>query len=119
MKAADTAGALAPFARRILTDEYVQRELRELIADVRRGSRRAKRVGPERAATDKRLRRNVVGATTAAAEIVKALNRPEPPKRHPLRTLAFVALGSGAGLLVYRRLMTTRSKSDSAGAQTD
>ena len=84
MNARGAVVQIAPYVRRLLDDEHVQDEVRELILDARRGAARAQRVGPERAMTDKRLRRHMAAGATAATQIYKAFNEPKPPKRRRL-----------------------------------
>ena len=105
---ASTVSKLTPYARRLLDDEHLQDELRELVADVRRVAARAQRVGPEGAIGDKRLRRHAAGGAAAAVQIYEAFNQPTPPKSHRLRRIAVVAvLGAGAAL-AYRELIDGR-----------
>jgi hypothetical protein len=104
MAAPGAATKVRPYVRRLLDDEHVQEELRELIADVRRSAARAKRVGPERAITDKRLRRDAAAGVGAAAELLKAFNRPKPRKRHRSRRIVKVAIVGAGAVIAYRGL---------------
>jgi hypothetical protein len=96
---------VAPYARRLLDDDYVQDEFDRLFANVRDGSRRLRRQGPAEAVTDPQLRTKVTAAIAAAVHIARALNEPEPPpKRHRVRrTVLAVAVG-GAAVAGYRQL---------------
>jgi hypothetical protein len=102
MAAPGAAAKVSPYIRRLLDDEHVQDELRELIADARRSAARAKQVGPERAITDKRLRRHAAAGVGAAAELHKAFNQPKPRKRHRSRRVVKAAI-VGAGVAIACR----------------
>jgi hypothetical protein len=108
MNARGAVVQIAPYVRRLLDDEHVQDEVRELILDARRGVARAQRVGPERAITDKRLRRHMAAGATAATQIYKAFNEPKPPKRRRLRRLVTITVVGAGAVFAYRALSDTR-----------
>jgi hypothetical protein len=102
---------LAPYARRLFEDDYVQDELDRLFKSVRDGSRRFRRKSAAEAATDPELRAKVMAALAAAAHIARALNEAPstPPKRHRLRRLVLVIAVSGAAVAGYRQLTVAGS----------
>jgi hypothetical protein len=83
MPASEQLSRLAPYARQMLDDDYVQDELGRLFTSLRDGSQRARRQGPAQAATDRQLRNQLAAALAAATHVVGALKEPEPepPKR--------------------------------------
>jgi hypothetical protein len=105
MPATEQISRLAPYARRLLDDDYVQDEFDRLFTNLRDGSQRARRQGAAQAATDRQLRNQATAALAAATHIVRALNQPEPaPKRHRVRRLVLVATVAGAATVGYRQL---------------
>jgi hypothetical protein len=94
MAASQQLARVAPYARRLLDDDYVQDEFDRLFTSLRDGSRRARRKGPAQAATDRRLRSQLAAALAAAAHIARALNEPEakPRKRHWVRRLLLLVV---------------------------
>jgi hypothetical protein len=106
MPASDQISRVAPYARRLLDDDYVKDELDRLFTNVRDGSQRVRRKGPAQAATDRQLRSQVTAGLAAAAHIVGALKEaePEPPKRHRLRTLTLTVVVAGAAYAGYRQV---------------
>jgi hypothetical protein len=111
MNASGAVAQIGSYVSRLLEDEHVQDELRELIVDARRGAARAKRVGPERALTDKRLRRHVAAGATAAAQIYKAFSEPKSATRNRLRRLVTIMLVGAGAILAYRGLSDNRETS--------
>ncbi|MFZ0385683.1 MAG: hypothetical protein WAL22_08470 [Solirubrobacteraceae bacterium] len=106
MPASEHLSRVAPYARRLLDDDYVQDELDRLFANLRDGSQRARRKGPAEAATDRQLRNQLAAALAAAGHVARAMNdpEPEPPKRHRVRRVLLVAAIAGAGAVGYRQL---------------
>jgi hypothetical protein len=106
MPASEQISRLAPYARQLLDDDYVQDELDRLFTNLRDGSQRARRKGPAQAATDRQLRNQLTAALAAAAHVVGALNEPEPepPKRHRLRTLTLTVVVAGVTYAGYRQV---------------
>jgi hypothetical protein len=112
MSTSDRVGKVAPYLDRLLDDDYVQDQVRELVTDLRQGATRAKRKGPKKAVNDKRVRRQLTAAAVAAGRAARLLREPEPPKRHPIRRTLGVAAVAGAAAALYRR-----RQSSSAAAQ--
>jgi hypothetical protein len=106
MAASEQLSRLAPYARQVLDDSYVQDELDRLFTNLRDGSRRARREGPAEAATDPKLRGQLSAALAAATHIARALNEPEPvaPKRNRVRRIVLVTVVAGAAAVGYRQL---------------
>jgi len=106
MPVSEQISRVAPYARQLLDDNYVQDELDRLFTNLRDGSQRARRTGAAQAATDRQLRDQLTAALAAAAHIARAMKdpEPEPPKRHRLRTLTLTAAVAGAAYAGYRQL---------------
>lgn len=113
MAVSEQVSRLAPYAQQLLDDDYVQDELGRLFTNLREGSRRARREGPARATTDKKLASQLSAALVAATHIGRALQQPdpEPPKTHRVRRVVFVAAAAGAATVGYRQLTANRSVS--------
>jgi hypothetical protein len=103
----DRIGKVAPYVGRLLSDDYVQDQVRELVTDLRRGTKRAKRRGAKKAVSDKRVRRQLTAAAVAAGRAARTLREPEPPKRHPVRRTLGVAAIAGAAAAIYRQRQST------------
>ena len=92
-KLAGVSGQAVGAARRVATDQNVRAEMQRAIADASHAARRAQRVGPTRALSDKRLARELRRATRHAS---KAATLAVHPRRNRTRRAAFVLVGSGA-----------------------
>lgn len=103
MSTSNPIGKAAPYLGRMLNDDYVQEQVRELVTDLRQGGKRAKRKGAKRAVSDKRVRRQLAAAALAAGRAARTLREPEPPKRHPIRRTLSVAAVAGAAAAIYRQ----------------
>jgi hypothetical protein len=106
MPASQQISRLAPYARRLLDDDYVQDEFDRLLTSVRDGSRRARGKSAAQAATDRQLRNQLTAALAAAGHIARNLNEPapRPRKRHRARHLTLTLAIAGAVLMCYRQL---------------
>jgi hypothetical protein len=106
MLVSEQISRVAPYARQLLDNSYVQDELDRLFTNLRDGSQRARRKGAAQAATDRQLREQLTAAVAAAAHVVAALKEPEPepPKRHRLRTLTLTVAIAGAAYAGYRQV---------------
>jgi hypothetical protein len=103
MNASETAARLAPLARRLLDDDYVQEQIAETIGNLRSARRRARGTGATDAVADRRTRRHLVDAATAATNAGRALSAPEPPRHRGMKRIAVIAILGGAALLVARQ----------------
>jgi hypothetical protein len=112
MRTSDWVGKAAPYLDRLLSDDYIQDQVRELVTDLRQGATRVKRKGAKQAVSDKRVRRQLTAAAVAASRAARTLREPEPPKRHPIRRALGVAAVAGATAAIYRQ-----QQSSSATAQ--
>jgi hypothetical protein len=101
MARSDQAARLAPYARELIENEYVQENLREGVKKLRVAYQRARkrRVEPTR---DERLRRQLRSAAQSLGEAGKALrNRRRKPKpRWGTRAAVLVGLGVATGAVV-------------------
>jgi hypothetical protein len=84
---------VAPYAQRLIDDRELQRDLRELAAALRTGSKRAesKRRKPSRLADDKKFRQSAKRAA-ASLKDAQARLRGEPPKSHRGRKVLIVLI---------------------------
>jgi hypothetical protein len=103
MSTSNRIGKVAPYLGRLLNDDHVQDQVRDLVTDLRQGATRAKRKGAKKAVSDKRVRRRLAGAAVAAGRAARTLREPEPPKRHPIRRALGVAAVAGAAAAIYRQ----------------
>jgi hypothetical protein len=103
MSTSNRIGEVAPYLGRLLNDDYVQDQIRELVTDLRQGATRAKRKGAKNAVSDKRVRRQLTAAAVAAGRAARTLREPEPPKRHPIRRTLGVVAVAGAAAAIYRQ----------------
>jgi hypothetical protein len=106
MPASEQISRVAPYAQRLLDDDYLQDEFGRLFTNLRDGSRRVRKTGPAQATTDRQLRNQFAAALAAATHIGRALKQPEPepPKGHRLRTLALTVVIAGGAYAGYRQL---------------
>jgi hypothetical protein len=107
MSTSDRIGKVAPYLGRLLNDDYVQDQVRELVTDLRQGARRAKRKGAKKAVSDRRVRRQLTAAALAAGRAARTLREPEPPKRHPIRRILGVTAVAGAAAAIHRQLRSS------------
>jgi hypothetical protein len=107
MSATDQLSRITPYVSRLLQDEYVQDQIGDAIAGLRRSSRRAKGREASDALTDRRLQRQVSGAAGSLTAAVRALRKPPPPKRHlATRAVALAAAAGGAAWVWQSRAST-------------
>jgi hypothetical protein len=92
-KVAAMSGQAVGTARRVATDQTVRAEMQRAIADASHAARRAQRVGPTRALSDKHLARQLRRASRHAS---KAATLAVHPRRNRVRRAAFMLVGSGA-----------------------
>jgi hypothetical protein len=103
MNTSDRIGKVAPYLGRLLNDDYIQDQVRELVSGLRQGATRAKRKGAKNAVGDKRVRRQLAAAAVAAGRAARTLREPEPPKRHPVRRALGAVAVAGAAAAIYRQ----------------
>jgi hypothetical protein len=103
MSTSNRIDTVAPYLSRLLSDDYVQDQVREFVTDLRQGATRAKRKGAKNAVSDKRVRRQLSAAAVAAGQVARVLRAPEPPKRHPIRRALGVLTVAGAAAAIYRQ----------------
>ena len=103
MSAGNRIGKAAPYLGRLLNDDYVQDQVRELVTGLRQGGTRAKRKGANKAVSDRRVRQQLAAAAVAAGRAARTLREPEPPKRHLVRRTLSVGAVAGAAVVIYRQ----------------
>jgi hypothetical protein len=101
MSTSDRIRNVAPYVSRLLSDDYVQDQVREVVTDLRQGATRAKRKGVKDALGDNRVRRQFTAAAVAAGQVARILREPEPPKRHPIRRAVGMVAIAGAAAAIY------------------
>ena len=111
MSTSNRIGKAAPYLVRLLSDDYVQDQVRDLVTDLRQGATRAKRKGAKNAVSDKRVRRQLTAAALAAGRAARTLREPEPPKRHPIRRALGVVAVAVAAAAIYRRWQSSSDTS--------
>ena len=98
MARSDQAARVAPYARELLGNEYVQENLRDGVVKLRAayGRARKRRVDPTR---DERLRRQLRSAAQSLGEAGQALRsrRHKPKPRWGVRLAVVAGLGAAAG----------------------
>jgi hypothetical protein len=104
MGASAQLSRLAPYAGRLLEDDAVQQQLDRALANLRSGSRRARRQGARKAARDPRTRHKLSAAATAGLQVARAMREPPPAPRHTGRRIVVLSLLAGAGTIVYRQV---------------
>jgi hypothetical protein len=103
MAVSEQISRLAPYVG--LLDDDLQDEVSRLVTNLRDGSRRARREGPAKATSDRKLQSQLSAALAAATHIGRTLKQPEPPpKRHLVRRIVIVAAVAGAAAIGYRQL---------------
>lgn len=103
-------GKAAPYLGRLLSDDYVQDQVRELVTDLREGTRRAKRKGAKNAVSDSAS----VGSSPLPLSPPAERHGPFvnlPPKRHPIRRALAVAAVAGAAAAIYRQRQSSSATS--------
>jgi hypothetical protein len=103
MSATDQISRITPYLERLLRDEYVQEQLGDAVAGLRRSSQRAKGRGATEALKDRRLRNHLSAAAGSLAEGLRAIGQPEPPNRHWLRRALLLAAAGGGAVLAWHR----------------
>jgi hypothetical protein len=96
----------APYAERLLDDRELQRDLRDAMSALRSGFNRAdsKKRKPTRLLGDKKFNKSAERAANAIKD-ASARFQGEPPKKHRLRKLLFVALLLGAAGFAAKQLL--------------
>ena len=96
----------APYAERLLDDRELQRDLRDAMSALRSGFNRAdsKKRKPTRLLGDKKFNKSAERSANAIKDASARLQG-EPPKKHRLRKLLFVALLLGAAGFAAKQLL--------------
>jgi hypothetical protein len=104
MPVSDQFARLAPYAGRLLDDHAVQAQLDRAVSNLRDGTRRARGKGAKKAVKDRRTRRKLITAASAAIQAARTLSEPPAPKRHLGRRIVVLSLLGGGAVIVYRQL---------------
>ena len=106
MNAGDQLSRIAPYVSRALEDDYVQEQMRQGMASLRRGSQRAKGRSAKAAIADRTLRNNLRDGLASLTGAFRTIKEP-PPKKHRLRRVLVVAALAGVGILGWRQIKPT------------
>lgn len=106
MNAGDQLSRIAPYVSRALEDDYVQEQLRQGMASLRQGSRRAKGKSPKAAIADQALHHNLRDAAASMTGAFRTIKDP-PPKKHRLRRVLVVGALAGVTILGWRHINAT------------
>ena len=106
MSAGGQLSRIAPYIERALEDDYVQDQIRQGVASLRRGSQRAKTKSAKAAVTDQTLRNNLRDAASSITAALHTIKAP-PPKKHRLRRVLVLATLAGGAVLAWRQINPT------------
>ncbi len=101
MAVSDRAAAVGAYTQQLLDNQDVQATARQAADATRAAYQRARGQDPREAVQDRKLRRRVTDAVTAAGEFLGAVSEtpPKPKSRWPRWIAALAILGVGAWLL--------------------
>jgi hypothetical protein len=106
MSAGGQLSRIAPYIERALEDDYVQDQIRQGVASLRRGAQRAKTNSAKAAVTDQTLRNNLRDAASSITAALHTIKAP-PPKKHRLRRVLVLATLAGGAVLAWRQINPT------------
>lgn len=106
MTATGQLSRIAPYAMRLLNDEYVQEQVGQALTELRRSSRRAKGRRVSDALKDAKLRTQVNEAISAFGNAWRALAEP-PRKRRRFRRALVVIMPLAAAVAWQQRSSAT------------
>ncbi len=107
MNAGEQLSRIAPYVSRALEDDYVQEQLSQGVASLRRGSRRARGQGAKATITDPTLHNNLRDAAASLTAAFRTLKEP-PPAKHRLRRVLVAAVVVGVAVLGWRQISPAR-----------
>jgi hypothetical protein len=101
MTVSDRAAAAGTYAQQLLDNQDVQATAREAADAARAAYQRARGQDPRKAVQDRKLRRRVTNAVTAAGEFLGAVSEtpPKPRSRWPRRLALLAIIGAGVWLI--------------------
>ena len=101
MAVSDRAAAVGTYAQQLLDNQDVQATARQAADAARAAYQRARGQDPRKAVQDRKLRRRVTDAITAAGEFLGAVSEtpPKPKSPWPRRLALLVITGAGAWLI--------------------
>lgn len=103
MAVGDQLSRVTPYVQRLLEDEYIQDQLGQGLAGLRRSRRRVKGRPAQAALQDRRLRSQLQDAAGSLTAALRALNEPEPAEPHRVRGTLLLAAAMGAGAYTWQR----------------
>jgi hypothetical protein len=101
MAVSDRAAAVGTYAQQLLDNRDVQVSARQAVDATRAAYQRARGQDPRKAVQDRKLRRRVTSAVTAAGEFLGAVSEtpPKPKSPWPRRIALLAIIGVGAWLI--------------------
>ena len=101
MAVSDRAAAVGTYAQQLLDNQDVQASARQAADAARAAYQRARGQDPRKAVQDRKLRRRVTNAVTAAGEFLGAVSEapPKPKSPWPRRIALLAIIGAGAWLI--------------------
>ncbi len=101
MAVIDRAAAVGTYAQQLLNSQDVQASARQAADNARAAYQRARGQDPRKAVQDRKLRRRVTDAVTAAGEFLGAVSEtpPKPKSPWPRRIALLAIIGVGAWLI--------------------
>jgi hypothetical protein len=101
--------AIIDYLDRVLSDDYLFDQLRQVLGGGRRASRRARRKGVK----DRQAQRGASQAIRALLNVAREARDPEPPPRRGRRLLLLAGAGAGAGAAAIIRARSGSSTPES------
>ena len=109
MAVSDRAAAVGTYAQQLLDNQDVQTSARQAADNARAAYQRARGQDPRKAVQDRKLRRRVTNAVTAAGEFMGAVSETPPKPKSPWpRRIALLAIVGAAGWLISNENIRAR-----------
>jgi hypothetical protein len=101
MAVSDRAAAVGTYAQQLLDNQDVQASARQAVDATHAAYQRARGQDPRKAVQDRKLRRRVTNAVTAAGEFLGAVSEtpPKPKSPWPRRIALLAIIGAGVWLI--------------------
>jgi hypothetical protein len=109
MAVSDRAAAVGTYAQQLLDNQDVQATARQAVDATRAAYQRARGQDPRKAVQDRKLRRRVTNAVTAAGEFLGAISETPPKPKSPWpRRIALLAIVGAVAWLVSNQAVRAR-----------
>jgi hypothetical protein len=104
MAVSERAAAVGTYAQQLLNNQDVQASARQAVDTIRAAYQRARGQDPRKAVQDRKLRRRVTDAVTAAGTFLGAVSETPPKPKSPWpRRIAPLAIVSAAAWLISNK----------------